>query len=295
MFTNGLIRILLGTRAGIKGIVMYKLIVSDLDETLLNDENEICVKNIQAIKKASKLGVKFVPASGRGYREIEKVLTNLDLNDNEQQYVISFNGCAITKSKDNTILRFNHLPFEKANELFQVGLTKEVCIHLHTSDTIYIYNINEAERNRMSKLNMNLKEFKEPSIEFLKNIPIAKIIYVNVDSDYLRSIDDEIKLITEGSVSVCYSTNCCMELNKHGVNKGEALLALAEFLGIKREETIAVGDSYNDMSMLAVAGLSVAAGNAVEDVKKACRYICKSDNNEGVLAEVIEKFILKKR
>jgi hypothetical protein len=273
---------------------MYKLIVSDLDGTLLNDEHEICVKNIQAINKASKLGIKFVPASGRGYKEIEKILTELDLKDKEYQYIVSFNGGAITKSKDNKILRFNYLPFEKANELFKVGLTKEVCIHVHTSDTIFIYNFNEDERNRMIKLNMDYKEFKEPSIEFLRSIPIAKIIYQNVDMDYLKSINDEIKLITKDSVSVSYSANCYMEFNKYGVNKGEALLGLMKILGIKKEETIAVGDNYNDMSMLAVAGLSVAAGNAVEEVKKLCTYTCKNNNNEGVLAEVIEKFVLNK-
>ncbi len=139
---------------------MYKLIVSDLDETLLNDEHKVCEKNIAAIKKATELGVKFVPATGKG------------------------------------------------------------------------------------------------------------------------------------TVSVSYSSNRYLELNKHGVNKGEAMLKLAELLGIKKEETIAVGDNFNDMSMLNAAGLSVAAGNAVAAVKKSCKYVCKNDNNEGVLAEVIEKFIL---
>ena len=62
-------------------------------------------------------------------------------------------------------------------------------------------------------------------------------------------------------------------------------------LGIKIEETIAVGDNYNDMAMLEKAGLSVAAGNAVEDVKKACDYTTHADNNEGVVAELIKKFI----
>ncbi|WP_259473069.1 Cof-type HAD-IIB family hydrolase [Clostridium estertheticum] len=272
---------------------MYKLIVSDLDDTLLNDDHEICVKNIQAIKKASELGIKFVPASGRGYKEIEKILTNLDLKDKEQQYVISFNGGAITESKDNKIVRSNYLSFKKANELFQVGITKDVCIQVHTSDTIFIYNFNEVERNRMVKLNMNHMELKKPSIEFLRDIPIAKIIYINVDINYLRLIKNEIKLITKDSITVSYSANCCMEFNKHGINKGEAMLALAGILGIKQEEIIAIGDRYNDMTMLAMAGLSVAAGNAVGDVKNACTYICKSDNNEGVLAEVIERFILK--
>ncbi|MBU3157346.1 HAD hydrolase family protein [Clostridium estertheticum] len=99
---------------------MYKLIVSNLDDTLLNDDHEICVKNIQAIKKASELGIKFVPASGRGYKEIEKILMNLDLKDKEQQYVISFNGGAITESKDNKIVRSSYLSFEKANEFINI-------------------------------------------------------------------------------------------------------------------------------------------------------------------------------
>ena len=67
---------------------------------------------------------------------------------------------------------------------------------------------------------------------------------------------------------------------------------MAEILGIGIEETIAVGDNYNDMSMLQVAGLSVAAANAVDDVKKACDIVTKADNNQGVVAEVIERFIL---
>jgi len=71
------------------------------------------------------------------------------------------------------------------------------------------------------------------------------------------------------------------------------MLSLAALLGIKKEETIAVGDNYNDLSMLEAAGLSIAAGNAVDGVKEICGYTCKNDNNEGVLSEVSEKFILK--
>lgn len=63
-------------------------------------------------------------------------------------------------------------------------------------------------------------------------------------------------------------------------------------LSIGQEEIIVAGDNYNDLSMLKVAGLAVAANNAVEDVKKQCDYICENDNNQGVLAEIIEKFIL---
>ena len=82
-----------------------------------------------------------------------------------------------------------------------------------------------------------------------------------------------------------------MEFNALGVDKGKGLIDLAHKLGIDIKDTIAVGDNYNDMAMLEVAGLSVAATNAVDDVKKACDYTTKANNNEGVVAELIRKFI----
>lgn len=82
-----------------------------------------------------------------------------------------------------------------------------------------------------------------------------------------------------------------MEFNTLGVDKGAALKKLAEKLSIPIEETIAIGDNYNDLAMLEAAGLSVSAGNAVEDVKKVTKYTTRANNNEGVVAEVIRKFI----
>jgi len=223
---------------------------------------------------------------------IESVLKELDLYNKEKEYTISFNGCALTENKNNKVLSFNALPFHKADELFQFGLTKDVCIHVYTAEIVYLYNGNEDEKNRFIHQNNSFTEIKEASIDFLKDTPIAKVIYQNVDVPYLMGFEDEMKPLTDDLVSVSYSSNRYMELNKIGVNKGQALLDLAKILEIKQEETIAVGDNYNDMSMLLVAGLSVAAGNAVEDVKKVCGYTCTNDNNEGVLAELIEKFIL---
>ena len=80
---------------------MYKLIVCDLDETLLDSEKKICQKNIDAIKKAREMGVKFIPATGRGYTCIDYVLNTLDLYDLEGEYAISTNGAIVTENKTN--------------------------------------------------------------------------------------------------------------------------------------------------------------------------------------------------
>lgn len=117
--------------------------------------------------------------------------------------------------------------------------------------------------------------------------------YQNVDIEYLRVLESKIKNITEGFCSVSFSSNRYIEFNSLGVDKGQGLINLAKTLNIYIKDTIAVGDNFNDMAMLKVAGLSVAANNAVDEVKKACDYTTKADNDEGVVAELIEKFIFK--
>ena len=105
------------------------------------------------------------------------------------------------------------------------------------------------------------------------------------------SLENKLKSITDGCVAISYSSNRYMEFNAIGVNKGQGLIDLANKLGIDIKDTIAVGDNYNDLSMLKVAGLSVGANNAVDDVKAICDYVTKANNNEGVVDELIRRYI----
>lgn len=272
----------------------YKLIACDMDETLLNDNHAICQRNIDLIKKAKlEYGVKFVPATGRGYSSIQKDLKILGLYDETDEYVISFNGGGLTENKENRLLQFKGLMFDKMKEIFNYGLTKDVCIHVYTKDKLYIYNLSQSEKERIRNQKVECTIMKENIVDFLKDEPIAKILYQNTDVPYLMSIEPEMKDITAGQCIVSYSSNRYIEFNSLGVDKGNGLIDLARILNIDIKDIIAVGDNYNDMAMLKVAGLSVAAGNAVEDVKKVCNYTTEADNNEGVVAELIEKFIFK--
>ena len=94
----------------------YKVIASDMDETLLNDQHVICQRNIDLIRLAKEKGVKFVPATGRGFMSIQRDLKLLGLYDIPQEYVISFNGGALTENKNNQLLYFEGLSFEKTKE-----------------------------------------------------------------------------------------------------------------------------------------------------------------------------------
>lgn len=270
----------------------YKLIACDLDETLLNDEHLVGAKNVAAIKRArEEYGVKFVPATGRGFMQIQPELKELQLYDLEGEYVISFNGGALTENKNNRIIEFKGLEFSKMKEIFEAGLNFDVCIHVYTPDNLYVFNLSESERQRIKNQKLEAVYPEVNSVDFLKDTPISKILYQNVDVPYLMSLEEGLKPITDGHCAVSYSSNRYMEFNALGVDKGQGMIDLANKLGIAIEETIAVGDNYNDMAMLKVAGLSVAANNAVDDVKAACDYTTNANNNEGVVAELIEKFI----
>ena len=105
------------------------------------------------------------------------------------------------------------------------------------------------------------------------------------------SIEDDLKDIT-GDLDVSYSSNRYIEFNHQGVNKGQGLKKLADILSVDIKETIAIGDNFNDLSMIKVAGLGVGVQNTVEDMKKECDVITKATNNENAVAEVINKYIL---
>ena len=89
-----------------------------------------------------------------------------------------------------------------------------------------------------------------------------------------------------------YSSNRYLEFNARGVNKGAGLMRLADMLGVPREQTIAIGDNYNDLSMVEAAGLGVLMANAPEELKPRADYVTHDDNDAGGVAEVIEKFVL---
>ena len=167
-------------------------------------------------------------------------------------------------------------------------------IQIYTQDKLYIYNLTEDERKRKEGQKIEYTILDDNNLDFLENEYIAKVLFQNTDVPYLMSLEPNMKHIIKNHCSVSYSSNRFMEFNAPNVNKGNGLINLAKILNIEIEEIIAIGDNYNDLSMLELAGLSVAAGNAVEDVKKICDYTTKANNNEGVVSEVIEKFILNK-
>lgn len=270
---------------------MYKLIACDLDETLLNDDHMVSQENVKAIKAASKAGVKFVLATGRGYNSVRGTLEELELADKEQEYVISYNGGAVTENKGERLLHFQGITFEQAEKLYVRGLNYDVDIQVYTKEMVYIYSSWSKDAENLAK-RMPVTEISDQNLEFLKGQDIVKVLYANTDYAYLRTIQKELEDIT-GELSVSYSSNRFIEFNRKGVDKGAGLLSLAKLLRILPEETIAIGDNLNDLSMIRAAGLGVGVRNTIEEMKPECDYITEADHNQSAVAEVIRTFIFQ--
>lgn len=269
---------------------MYKIIACDLDETLLSTDRTVSKGNVEAIKKARAQGVKFVLATGRGFNTVQGTLKELGLDNAKDEYVISFNGGAITENHNNRLLSFNGISFDFAKKLFERGLLYDVCIHVYSKDTVYGYNMCDDEIAYL-KGRMDFVEIKDANIDFLENDEIAKVLYMNRDITYLNKIEVELADITH-EADVSYSSNRYIEFNRKGVNKGAGLKKLAQLLGVAIEETMAIGDNLNDLAMIKDAGLGVGVANVVEKMKNDCQYITGADHNHDAIKEAIEKFVL---
>ena len=133
----------------------------------------------------------------------------------------------------------------------------------------------------------------EYNMDDLKDEKIAKILYEKRDMPYLKSIEVEVSEMIEGKACASYSSGRYLEFNAIGIDKGFGLRWLANYLGIDINETIAIGDNYNDVEMIKAAKLGVCVTCATDDIKELAQYVTEVDYDQGAVKEVIEKFVLE--
>ncbi len=263
----------------------YKLLAIDLDDTLLNDDLKISEKNIQAINKAREIGVKVVIATGRPLASAKPYYDLLKLDSP----IIVYQGAIISDIKTNITMYSQEIGLEHGLEIIRFAEQKGIHCNIYLDDIIYIEKINKwAELYHSFMPNMQMEGVGKLS-NFLKR-PTTKIIYVD-DHDYLNKIAEEAKQVAGKDINVFMSKPNYLEFTNKHASKGKALEVLADYYKISRKEVIAIGDTYNDLTMLQYAGKSICMGNGPEEVKKAADYITLSNNKDGV-AHAIEQFIL---
>ena len=271
---------------------MIKLILSDLDETLLNDDGTIHPDNITAVQKFVQQGGYFVPNTGRSYKSVFGTLATLGLNRQEKQYVVSYNGGAIVEVHSDgseKIVAQHGMSLNLAKEIFKLGqIQNDIDTHIYTLDTLFIHNISSADQAYMSERSVPYVEMPNDDLNFLSHEkPIMKVIFEHTDHEVLRAIDKAVNQELADQVLTTYSSDRYVEFNPKGSDKGSTGLELADLLGITHNEVAALGDSLNDASQIKAAGVGVAVANAKPETKAIANLILDKTNNEGAVAEFI--------
>ena len=122
---------------------MYKLIASDLDETILRKDKSVSKEDIEAIHAFEEAGGLFVCNTGRPFTTVQETLQKLGQYDKKNKYVISYNGAVITENDGNRVLHYEGIPFAMAELIYKQCIHYDVCVSVYSLDTVYVDNLSQ--------------------------------------------------------------------------------------------------------------------------------------------------------
>ncbi len=267
---------------------MIKLCTIDLDGTLFDSQKRISDENKKAILAAKEKGCKIVIASGRPIHGIVTVLEELQLF-RQDDYVICYNGAKVFTTLDGNCIYDSVISGKDVKELYQEAKRLNVFIHAFRKNEQLItpqhnpYTDVEMKINHIDAVLYDFDAIKDDD-EFLKCMLVA------AEHDITRAMN-ELDQKFYDRYSVVRSSKIFLEFLNKTTHKGSALKALANYLDLDIQETMAIGDAGNDLEMIKTAGIGVAMENAFEEVKKVADFITTSNEQDGV-ANAIKRFIL---
>ncbi len=265
----------------------YKMIVLDMDDTLLNDDHIISDENAAMIFKAQDLGVYVVLASGRPTSAMTAYAKELKM-DYYNSFMLSYNGAVITDLKENKILFEQTLTKEQIHALYDYSIKSKTHIITYINDEIV--SETDSEYIDIEKQITGLVHRKVPSFKYAVTTNAVKCILLEEPS-YLKTVEEDLKKAMP-HLSVSMSKPFFLEVAQNGIDKAFSLKKLAEKLNIHQSEIIAVGNAGNDLTMIEYAGLGVWVDNVTPELREKGNLIVASNNNNGV-AEVIKRYILE--
>lgn len=272
-----------------------KIIALDLDGTLLNVQKELTDRTRRALKQAADQGNWIVPATGRALQAIPTEILSLPF----VRYVISINGASVSDETTGERLYRADIPKETALALMDFAKRYDCMYDCYWQDTGWS-NRRFLERvryyNHFDEEVVKLILRSRQPVEDLEAIIRSEADAVQKVQLCFRNLDEREQARTAlksafPDIAATSSFQNNLELNWKTADKGRGLMVLAEHLGVSRADTVAFGDSSNDLSMLRAAGVGVAMGNASDEVKAACDAVTAPNTEDGV-AQYIEQHVL---
>ncbi len=266
-----------------------RLVALDMDGTLLHEDKHISPRTLRAVQRLADSNIRIVPATGRGLEGLGSILCVKPIH-----HVICSNGAVIQDPADGSILDTAPIPIPEAVALLELWRDRPLFFYLHT-DQGPIRSQGWRESGlavRFPYLRFDTRAVPDLA-QWLRENPVSlwKIGIFPHDDQTFRD------LLRQGSPSpalkLMRTGECNIEINSVSASKGNALQTLCARLDIPMSSVLAIGDNQNDIEMLRLAGVSVAMGNAQDDVKSAALHIAGTNEEDGAAAFLEEYFGLR--
>lgn len=264
-----------------------QLIALDCDGTLINDQGRITERTQQALITAQKQGIKVALVSGRPRTGFHYETEALQLHQHHG-LIGAYNGGLVLDVTTGETRFKKGINLVEAREFLtaiqDLNLTYIVDydgkLYTNTPDNQYVQHESHAHR---------LELVYEPKLHEVIDFQPVKILLTQ-DPDYIDTITPNIQNLCGENLHTIRSTPFYLEITARGVNKSHALDHICQAIGIQKRNVIAFGDQLNDMEMLRDAGISVAMGNATQEIKDIADIITDDNNHDGI-ATVIEELL----
>ena len=268
------------------------IIALDLDGTLLNSKKELSEGNLAALKKAADAGWEIVPTTGRFYGGMPDFIRGLPF----VHYAITINGAYVEDLLEGNEIYTAEMPYKQAIDIMKYLDKLPVIYDCYMDNDAFMTEALKAkvdeivENPRIRKMFYDLRKPVPELKEFLENCgqDVQKIQFFTKDADLRLHLLEELPKVFE-NIAVSSSSPQNIEINQAKATKGLALIALAEYLGLDRSKTIAMGDGLNDISMLEEAGIGIAMANGCDEALDAADWVTSHCDEDGV-AKAIEKY-----
>lgn len=266
-----------------RGSMKYKMLVLDVDGTLLNDEKEISKRTLTTLLKVQQMGVRIMLASGRPTYGLLPLAKKLELGT-YNGYILSYNGGQVINASNGEVVFERRINPEHITYLEKKAEKNGFSILTYNGDTVVTNNPNDPHVQAEAALNgmkVEHQEFFSAAIDY----PPCKCMLVSDDEEALVGLENHWKRRLNGVLDVFRSEPYFLEVVGSRVDKANTLGVIMEMEGIKTDEIVVFGDGVADVTMLQLADLGIAMGNAPDSVKRCADYVTLSNNEDGVAVE----------
>lgn len=266
-----------------------KLLFTDLDGTLLNNDSQISAVTKNFLDEFLAAGNKLIFSSGRPKNSMLEVKNDAGLTQPGILLICS-NGTQVYDCDSGQVIMEKRLPLAYISYLQEQAAKHNLHIHTYHKDTVV--SPAEDEEIIFYRRRIHLPLIVSPDLTAVLTEEPCKMLAISLnDFNKLEAFRQEITDWAQGKIQMIYSNGMYLELFRHDAGKGNAVRFVCDYFGVPMTNAYAAGDADNDISMLEAAGCGIAMANATDIVKQSADVVTDLDNNHDGLADMMQKLL----